>query len=240
MLTRYYSLNMDAGAQTEKIDIKVGQYDTAVTLRFRLCSSSGTDFAIPDGTTAMIRGTKKDGRGIIKAVTLEDNFVTVPLDAQMTAAAGLAKFELVLTNGDSILTSRYFYLNVIESAITEDTDLEEVDIPDFALIIQEIGELLDSVDTILSTAEEVEQNKTDITAMIADYEASAESHLAAMQSTSEDVQDTYDAAVAVAGQISTETTASLASIESAKDAALDDIENNFVALTDEEINAILV
>ncbi len=239
MLTKYYTLNMDMDDSDKDLKIKVGQYDTAVALRFRLCTSSGSDFVIPDGTTALVRGVKNDNHGIIKSVTLEDNFVSVPLDAQMTAAVGQAKFELVLSNDDDILSSRYFYLCVIASTITEDTDLDEVDIPDFAQIIQQIGELLDSVDTILSTAEEVEQNKTDITAMIADYETSAASNLATIQSTSESVQETYEDTVDVAAQVATETAASLASIESAKDAALDEIENNFVALTDEEIDAIL-
>ena len=60
MITKTYQLDMHSGGVP--VVVHLSQYDSDFSLVFNLYSSSGT-FTVESGTTAAIRGTKKDANG---------------------------------------------------------------------------------------------------------------------------------------------------------------------------------
>lgn len=85
---------------------KLNQYDDDWTIVFSLYSDAG-EFTIQSGTTAKIRGTKKDGLGYSANATIDisNQKVTVTGDKQITAVAGENTFELVLYKGEKELST---------------------------------------------------------------------------------------------------------------------------------------
>lgn len=114
--------------------IRLSQYDDDFTLVFDLYSSDG-NFQLQSGTTAEIRGTKKDGNGYSADCTIDiaTAKVTVAGNVQMTACAGRNVFELVLSKSGKVLSTANFILQVEPSAMDADTVPSES-------VIKEIGE----------------------------------------------------------------------------------------------------
>ena len=73
--------------------IHLSQYDSDFSLVFSLYASSGT-LTMPNGTTAEIRGTKRDGNGYSASASVSGTTVTVTGDEQITACAGRNTFEI--------------------------------------------------------------------------------------------------------------------------------------------------
>lgn len=84
--------------------------------------------------TIYIEGTKPDKHGFTYELTsiggsVSNNVITVPLQTQMTAAAGLTNAEVVLYSNDERIGSANFILNVEKAGLAEDVDISETDIP---------------------------------------------------------------------------------------------------------------
>lgn len=114
--------------------VHLSQYDDDFTLEFTLFSSVG-EFTVETGTTAKIRGTKKDGKGYSANATINttQKKVTVTGNQQMTAIAGRNVYELVLTRNNKVLSTANFILDVEPAAMDANTVESES-------VIQEIGE----------------------------------------------------------------------------------------------------
>lgn len=113
--------------------VHLSQYDDDFTLEFTMFSSVG-EFTVENGTTAKIRGTKKDGKGYSANATINttQKKVTVTGNQQMTAIAGRNIYELVLTKNDKVLSTANFILDVEPAAMDANTVESES-------VIQEIG-----------------------------------------------------------------------------------------------------
>lgn len=118
--------------------VHLSQYDDDFTLEFTMFSSVG-EFTVETGTTAKIRGTKKDGKGYSANATINttQKKVTVTGNQQMTAIAGRNVYELVLTRNNKVLSTANFILDVEPAAMDANTVESES-------VIQEIGETVNA------------------------------------------------------------------------------------------------
>ena len=104
--------------------IHLSQYDSDFTLVFNLYASTGT-FTVPTGTTAEIRGTKRDGNGYDADATVSGTTVTVTGNEQMTAIAGANIYEIALYKNSKQLFTSNFILAVEPSALDANTITSE-------------------------------------------------------------------------------------------------------------------
>lgn len=148
MITYTNKLNMTPGQVP--VTIHVNQYDSDFSLVFNLYNTVGT-FTVESGTTAAIRGTKTDGTGYSVNATLDisNKRVTVSGDQQMTAAAGINVFELVLTKNSKELNTANFVLDVERAALDKDTIASDS-------VIKELIDVIDRTDEIIEAADKAD------------------------------------------------------------------------------------
>ncbi len=116
--------------------------------------------------TIYIEGTKPDKHGFSYELTsiggsVSNNVITVPLQTQMTAVAGLTNAEVVLYSNDERIGSANFILNVEKAGLAEDVDISETDIPAYvdgaqqaaAEATQAKDDAVSAKDTAVSAAE---------------------------------------------------------------------------------------
>ena len=131
MITQTFDLNMIPKQSTTVVHCD--QYDTG-TGRLR-ASLFNEDIAYSPSGTAIIQGTKPDGKGFAYSASLSGNIVTANLTQQMTAVAGSVRAQIVVTESTGRTGTFAFILEVQASALPDDTSLSESDI---ALIEQGI------------------------------------------------------------------------------------------------------
>ena len=127
--------------------------------------------------TIYIEGTKPDKHGFSYELTsiggsVSNNVITVPLQTQMTAVAGLTNAEVVLYSNDERIGSANFILNVEKAGLAEDVDISETDIPAYvdgaqhaaAEATQAKDDAVSAKDTAVEAAETAQQAKDSIPA----------------------------------------------------------------------------
>lgn len=85
------------------------------------------DLAYTPTGTAVIQGTKPDGKGFAYNATLSGNTVTADLTEQMTAVAGRVRCQVVVTETTGRTGTFVFMLDVQRSALPANTDLSDSD-----------------------------------------------------------------------------------------------------------------
>ena len=127
MINQKYKLDMVPGGSVPTI-VHVSQYDAGSRdLTFELYSG-GMPWAVPEGATVTIDGTKADHKAFSYVASSSGSAVTVTVTQQMTAARGLAECQLTVTQGSSVLGSANFALDVERAALPEDADMSQTDI----------------------------------------------------------------------------------------------------------------
>ncbi len=184
MITKTYQLDMHAGGAP--VIVHLSQYDSDFSLVFNLYSSSGA-FTIESGTTAAIRGTKKDGMGYSVNATLDisNKKVTVTGDQQMTAVAGKNIFELTLTKNNKELNTANFILDVERAALDKDTLASDS-------VIKELVDVIDRTDELIATAHQIDSDKQ----IVAGYRADAQTAATSAESSASDAAAAKTAAEA--------------------------------------------
>lgn len=119
MITQEFDLNLIPNS--DPVVVHVDQYDRG-TGRLIISLFNGNEPYIPDGT-AVIQGSKPDGRGFEYPADLEDNVVTANLTEQMTAVAGEVRTQIVVTEASGRTGTFAFTLAVQASALPSDTDM---------------------------------------------------------------------------------------------------------------------
>lgn len=138
-IVRNFNLYLNAGNGSVPY-INVNQYDQGEQWVFTLYKEDGTKY-LP--STGAIVGIKADNRGIINTGTVDaDGRVVINETQQMTAAAGIAIFELLI-DGDSHGTAN-FLVNV-EQRPGDNADLSDSDL---SLIQQAVNSAAVIVDVI--------------------------------------------------------------------------------------------
>lgn len=191
MLTHYYDLDVVPGSVP--LIVHCSQYDKGSrTLVFNLYSSAG-DFIIPPGTLAEIKGTKPDGNGFSYSCTIANNEVSMDVTEQMTAVAGRATCELVLTNasGDQQMATANFLLSVERAALDKDTLQSGSE-------IRELIDIVDRTDEIIAAANKADSAKNEIARLTNTATEAARGAKASEGHASEILQEVNDKAQQIA------------------------------------------
>lgn len=133
MITQTFDLNLIP--DSAPVVVHCDQYDKG-TGRLVINLYDGAIAYSPSGT-AVIQGTKPDGRGFDYSCSLSGNVVTANLTEQMTAVAGQVRTQIVVTESTGRTGTFVFILDVQRSALPADTDMSE---SDYQLIEQAIEE----------------------------------------------------------------------------------------------------
>ena len=193
MLTRTYDIDVVPGGIPVKIHLS--QYDSDVTLIFRLYASNGVLDIPNENVTALIRGTKRDRNGISAEGTFAyiDGVptVTVRVTKQMTAVDGENIYELILKavgtgNITYDLPTANFYFIVERAALDLDTIESESE-------IREIQEIMDRADDIIEAAQISASTQSNLAALTERAETAADAAETA-QSAAEDAASDANAA----------------------------------------------
>lgn len=121
MITQIFDLNLIPNQAP--VIIHVDQYDVGTGRLIAHLYKGDTAYTPAAGATAMVQGTKPDGRGFDYWGTISGNTVTMDLTEQMSMVAGRVRVQIVITEGNNRTGTFVFILDVQKSALPADTDM---------------------------------------------------------------------------------------------------------------------
>ena len=127
MITQEINLNMIP--DSDPVIVRVNQYDTGTGRIIAHLYNGDVSYSPASGATVIIQGTKPDLHGFSYAASISGNTVTANLTQQMTAVAGDVRTQIVVTESSGKTGTFVFILKVQRSALEEDTDISETEIP---------------------------------------------------------------------------------------------------------------
>ena len=127
MITQHIDLNMIP--DSEPVIVRVNQYDTGAGRIVAHLYNGDVSYSPASGATAVIQGTKPDKHGFSYNVSISGNTVTADITQQMTAVKGDVRTQFVVTETSGKTGTFVFILKVQQSALEEDTDISETEIP---------------------------------------------------------------------------------------------------------------
>ena len=154
MIEQVYNLNLIPDGVP--VIVKVSQADSNTrTLKFNLYNGSEL-YQIPAGTEVEIVGTKENNKFFVYYCSFEGHVVKVKVVQQMTSRKGDVTCKLRLTQNDGvdILGTASFVMRVDRSALPDDSDLSETDVP----MIEQVLTLAPQVEAWSASAESNAQN----------------------------------------------------------------------------------
>lgn len=167
----------------------VNEVDQGAELQFAIYNGN-TAYNVPEGVTATIRGTKGDGFGYTAAaaVTVGSNIITVTLDEQMTAVAGVNNvFELVLANSNGFRAgTSNFILDVERAALNENTVVSDSD-------LAYAEQVLNDLQSVQAVNTQVQQNKAGLAAEISNRQTAVSAEASARQAADNTLQSNINA-----------------------------------------------
>lgn len=126
MITQSYTLSLQPGGVPLRVPCVQGDTSSR-DLEFQL-TSNGTAASLPTDVTAVIEGTKPDGKSFSVSCLISGDTVTASLTQQMTALPGDIPCQLTLSDTRSILGTARFILAVAPAAIPADPDLSATEL----------------------------------------------------------------------------------------------------------------
>lgn len=125
MIIANITVNLSGEPQLIRVPAKQGDVGSReVSIKF---VDNGVIYSIPEGTTARIRVTKPDGKYVFNDCEIESNAVIAPLTAQTLAAAGDAKVDIAMYQGENVLLSCSIFILAIMSRAGSDEAIESTD-----------------------------------------------------------------------------------------------------------------
>ena len=152
------TISLDFGRETLPIRVFAKQGDVNSRIVEIMPLNLGLPMTIPAGTTARLQATKPDSTQVVNDCTISDGKIYAELTAQVQSVAGIVVAEIGLYNGDTLLSSQIFYVNVKESAYNEDIVLSSNE-------FKSLVEAFNAVDNINAW---VEQTATGATIYVTD------------------------------------------------------------------------
>ena len=189
-ITQNFDLNMIP--DSAPVVVHVDQYDEGEGRLVVNLYDGDVAYTPASGATVTIQGTKPDNKGFSYDATISGSTVTADLTQQMTAVAGRTRVQIVVRESDDRTGTFVFWLEVQASALADDTDISETEIP----------AIVDAAERNAARAEQAAED-------------AAESANAAEKS----ADDAADSASAAAGSASTAETAAETATTKAGDAA---------------------
>ncbi|MBO5971349.1 MAG: hypothetical protein J6S14_22985 [Clostridia bacterium] len=127
MIQQTFNLNLIP--ESAPVIVRVNQYDTGTgRLVFKLYKGS-SEYTPGAGATAIIQGTKPDMHGFAYDATISGSTVTANLTQQMSAVYGNTRAQIVVTESNGKTGSFAFTLKVQQSALEDDTDISDTELP---------------------------------------------------------------------------------------------------------------
>ena len=148
MLTQEFDLKIipDSGP----VVVHVNQYDIGEGRLIISLYKDETPYNPSTGATVAIQGMKADTHGFDYAASLSGNVVTANVTKQMTAAAGITRCQVVVSEGDNVTGTFVFFLDVQKSALPADADMSASD-------YQLVQEMIDAAEAAEGGASESAQ-----------------------------------------------------------------------------------
>ena len=149
--------------------VKLKQYDKTVssvgkTLTFELYEAD-MPYEIPTDAVVTVRGTKSDKTGYEYECTFDGNQVYCNVEQQMTVFACKYDADLRITKDSNIIGTANFKIDVTESALADDTDISETELPLLEKAIEAETTVIAEVKKIQSESAQIETNKTNIASL---------------------------------------------------------------------------
>ncbi len=192
MIDQTYYLPMVPGGIP--VRVPVSQYDAGAgrNIIFTLIGPNSQAFEVPDGADVTCDGTKKDKKAFSYVVTADGSTVTVPVEQQMTAAAGPAVCQITISNDGAVLGTANFVLDVERAALADDADMSETEIASLqtwlaaAIVARDAAEASEmaAADSATDAAASAEESAASATESATSAKAAAESATAAAEAAS--------------------------------------------------------
>ena len=125
MITQEFDLNMIP--DSAPVVVHVNQYDIGEGRLIISLYKDSSPYNPATGATVVIQGMKADKHGFDYAASLSGNVVTADVTEQMTAAAGIARCQVVVSEGNNETGTFVFFLDVQRSALPDDADMSASD-----------------------------------------------------------------------------------------------------------------
>ena len=148
MLTQEFDLNMIP--DSAPVVVHVNQYDIGEGRLIISLYKDSSPYNPTTGATVVIQGMKADKHGFNYAASLSGNVVTADVTEQMTAAAGIARCQVVVSEGNNETGTFVFFLDVQRSALPADADMSASD-------YQLVQEMIDAAEAAEGDASESAQ-----------------------------------------------------------------------------------
>lgn len=118
--------------------VYLSQFEDGRDIRFYMLNR-GRSFTIPTGISAFVSGLKSNGGYYEHLCTIDDNYVIMPVEADMTDASGRGVANIKLTNqsGDTVISAK-FVVNVQESVSDSGIEVPTVAETIFQQLLDEI------------------------------------------------------------------------------------------------------
>lgn len=148
IVTQRYMLGVSPGSNSPRIRCSMG--DTARDIKLLLYDSDGL-FSIPSGVSAVIKGTKSNNVGFLHSCTVGDNYVIFTIVEDMSDIPGVVICEIQLTDSNSgIIGTSNFVIQVENPALSDDSDIGDVDTDIITGIITDIETYKSLVNSIVT------------------------------------------------------------------------------------------
>lgn len=112
-ITQEITIELDGKSPFEYVVVKQGDKDSRI-LSVSLLQNK-QPYTIPTGCTARIKYFKPDGKPVLNNCTISGNKILITYTAQMLAAAGTAKGEIVILQGTRELKSATYYTKIVSA-----------------------------------------------------------------------------------------------------------------------------
>lgn len=143
------NLTLDVNDNVKFRYIKGKQWDNDSRFVRIKITESGEQFALPKNCTAVFRCLKPDGTRCINEATInQDNTITVELTNQVLAVEGTVNADISLMDGNSILSSATFFIEVgaVPASANQVTSTDE-----FLILTETINEATKAIGAIEET-----------------------------------------------------------------------------------------
>lgn len=170
LATQTLTLDLRPAYNTRGV-VRCSQYDDVLRSVTFMIQNEGVDIDV-SAYTVFIEGTKPDNTGFSYNVrdiggTVQINQVTVPIQVQMCAIAGMVRAEVIFKNGSERVGSANFFIAVEAAGLDANVDISETEIPAYISAAEHAAEvaqqaqqaaqqILDTSDQALLAAQQAE------------------------------------------------------------------------------------
>lgn len=144
-------LNLIPGACSPEVHLS--QYDKGRVVPFKLADGKSA-YDVPAGSAIVVKATKPSGLGFIVPVSFDGDTAIMTITETMSNEYGRFPAELSITNGDTLIGTANFVMNVEKSPHPEGTvdgDAETL-LPELRLLVNEIRESNAKVESMTASA----------------------------------------------------------------------------------------